>query len=343
MKALVLEEYNKLVYRTVDDPHVGADEVLVEVKACGICGSDVHGVDGSTGRRIPPLIMGHEASGVIRECGSGVREWSPGDRVTFDSTIFCGSCWHCRRGESHLCNNRRVLGVSCAEYRQHGAFAQFIAVPKHIVYLIPERLDFRRAAMVEPLAIAVHALSLSNHRLGETAAVIGAGTVGNLIIQSLRAAGCGAVMAIDTDQGKLEGAKRAGADAAINPREEKVAEAIQTYTNGRGVDIAFDAVGVTESIRTTTKFVRKGGRMVLVGNFSPEVTFPLVGIVTREVSVFGSCSSNGDYPTCLDLIASGSIDVDLIFSGMAPLSEGAAWFERLRNPGERLMKVVLEP
>jgi L-iditol 2-dehydrogenase len=343
MKALILEEYNKLVYRDAADPEIKPDEVLVEVKACGICGSDVHGVDGSTGRRIPPIIMGHEASGTIRERGKGVSEWKLGERVTFDSTVYCGECWHCRRGEINLCDDRRVLGVSCAEYRRHGAFAQFVAVPKRILYKIPEGVDFLHAAMVEPLSIAMHGVSLARPRIGETAAVIGAGTIGILVMQALRTAGCKTVIAVDTDPAKLEKARHAGADFATTPTAPEFAATVLSYTEGRGVDLAIDAVGLSASVRTTVEIVRKGGRIVLVGNFSPEITFPLVNVVTREIAMTGSCSSNGDYPTCLDLIARKRVDLDLIFSVRAPLSEGAKWFEKLRTPGEKLMKVVLEP
>src|SRR5579863_3650205 len=122
MKALVLQEYKHFVYEDVPDPQVGEHEVLLRVQACGICGSDVHGMDGSTGRRRPPIIMGHEAAGVIAKVGASVQGWSAGDRVTFDSTVYCGQCEFCRRGEINLCDNRRVLGVSCETYRQHGAF-----------------------------------------------------------------------------------------------------------------------------------------------------------------------------------------------------------------------------
>ena len=129
------------------------------MRACGICGSDVHGMDGSTGRRIPPLIMGHEAAGEIAEVGAGVSGWKPGDRVTFDSTIYCGRCWHCLRGEVNLCDERRVLGVSCAEYRRDGAFAEFVAVPERILYRLPDDLSFEQAAMVEAVSVAVHAVA----------------------------------------------------------------------------------------------------------------------------------------------------------------------------------------
>ena len=139
MKALLLKDYGDLVYQEVPEPELREDEVLIRVRACGICGSDVHGMDGSTGRRRPPIIMGHEASGVIAEVGEKVTGWNKGDRVTFDSTIWCAVCASCRAGRINLCDRRRVLGVSCDEYRQNGAFAQFVTVPQHILCKIPTR------------------------------------------------------------------------------------------------------------------------------------------------------------------------------------------------------------
>ena len=144
MKALVLAEYNQFIYKDVPEPKIGPRDVLVQVKACGICGSDVHGMDGSTGRRVPPLIMGHEASGIIADIGQEISGWQIGDRVTFDSTMYCGSCYFCRQGRINLCDNRRVLGVSCDEYRQHGAFAEYVAIPQHILYPLPRKLPSLR-------------------------------------------------------------------------------------------------------------------------------------------------------------------------------------------------------
>src|SRR5262249_16682340 len=149
-------------------PEIGDDDVLVRVRACGICGSDVHGYDGSTGRRIPPLVMGHEASGVVARVGKNVPRLREGDRVTFDSRASCGTCFFCRRGEPNLCDNRNVLGVSCGEYRRHGAFAEYVAVPQHIVYPLPEALSFQEAALVESVSVAVHAVNRTPVRLGDT-------------------------------------------------------------------------------------------------------------------------------------------------------------------------------
>ena len=197
MKALVLKAYKRLVYEDVPTPEPAADEVLVAVKACGICGSDVHGMDGSTGRRRPPIIMGHEAAGVISGLGPGVTDWAVGDRVTFDSTIYCGRCGFCRRGEVNLCEHRRVLGVSCEEYRQDGAFAEFVAVSQRILYRVPQGIPFEHAALVEPFSIALHATSRAGAKKNGTVAVVGAGMIGLALLQALRNAGCDCIIAVD--------------------------------------------------------------------------------------------------------------------------------------------------
>jgi L-iditol 2-dehydrogenase len=343
MKALVLEHYNDLVYRDVPDPAPGEDEVLVRVKACGICGSDVHGLDGSTGRRIPPIIMGHEAAGVIVDSGPGVRGWQVGDRVTFDSTIYCGVCGYCRRGKLNLCDNRRVLGVSCGDYRQNGAFAELLAVPQRILYRLPEELSFEQAALVEALSVAFHAVGRMPICINDTAVVVGTGMIGLLVVQSLRLAGCGHVIAVDLDPGRLELATKLGADEGLKSDEQDVVGRMLELTDGRGADIAFEVVGVTPTLQLATACLCKGGALGLIGNVSPAVEFALQSAVTRELTLYGSCASNGEYRACLDMIARGSIDVESMISAVAPLAEGAEWFRRLYAAEPGLMKVVLVP
>ena len=180
MNALLLTEYMKLELTPMPEPEIGPDDVLIRVRACGICGSDVHGFDGSTGRRIPPLVMGHEAAGEVAAHRRGVRDLRPGDRVTFDSTIYCGQCFYCARGEVNLCDNRQVMGVSPGPYRRHGAFAEYVAVPRRIIYRLPDALSFEQAAMIEAVSVAMHAVNLTPVRLGDTAVVVGAGMIGVL-------------------------------------------------------------------------------------------------------------------------------------------------------------------
>ncbi len=343
MKSLVLEKYNEFILRDTEIPELKTGFVLLKVDACGICGSDVHGMDGSTGRRQPPVIMGHEASGTIREVAPDVSGWKAGDRVTFDSTISCGECFYCRRGDLNLCDNRRVLGVSCDEYRQNGAFAEFVAVPAHILYAIPYNISFEQAAMVEAVSIAVHATSISSIQANDTAVVIGCGMIGVLCVQALKAAGCGKVIAVDQLAEKLELASALGADLILYSNDTDLIAKIQKETNGRGSDITFEAVGIEPTVNLAIDCTRKGGTVTLIGNLAPEVRFPLQKVVTRQLKVQGSCASAGEYPLCLELIASGKIKVDNLISHVAPLEEGNEWFQRLYNKEAGLMKVILKP
>src|ERR1700731_3875367 len=153
MKALLLSKYRQLEITDLPVPTPGRDEVLVRVAACGICGSDVHGYDGSSGRRIPPIVMGHEAAGTVVGIGEGVKDLAEGDRVTFDSTMYCGKCGYCLRGEVNLCEQRQVLGVSCTDYRRAGAFAEFVSVPARTIYHLPSNLSFVDASMLEAVAV----------------------------------------------------------------------------------------------------------------------------------------------------------------------------------------------
>jgi L-iditol 2-dehydrogenase len=343
MRALLLKEYKQLEVVSFPEPEVGPGEVLVRVEACGICGSDIHGYDGHTGRRIPPLVMGHEAAGVVAEVGAGVTRFRPGDRVTFDSTVYCGGCFFCRRGDVNLCDNRNVLGVSCGDYRRHGAFAEFVAVPEHIVYRLPESLSFEQAAMIEAVSIAFHAVNRTPLKLGQSVVVVGAGMIGQLVIQTLRRAGCGKLIAVDLDDDRLELARRFGADDAINAKSPDVQARVLDLTEGRGADLAFEVVGAAASFNTAVQSLRKGGSLTLVGNLAPKVEMPLQQIVTRELTLIGVCASSGEYPACIDMMARGQIDVRPFISAYAPLEEGPSWFDRLYRQEPGLMKVVLKP
>jgi L-iditol 2-dehydrogenase len=343
MKALLLNEYKNLTLTDMPMPQIGPDDVLVKVKACGICGSDIHGYDGSTGRRIPPLVMGHEAAGEIAELGGNVRGWSLGDRVTFDSTVSCGKCFFCQRGDINLCENRQVLGVSCGEYRRHGAFAEYVVVPQNILYSLPANFPFHYAAMIEAVSIAVHAVNLTPMQLGASALVVGSGMIGLLVVQTLRLAGCGRIIAVDLEDSKLDLAKQLGADIGLNPKNVDVVKAVQELTGGRGTDVALEVVGASKPIDTAIHAVRKGGTVTLVGNITPKVEIPLQVVVSRQLRLQGSAASSGEFPQCIDLLARGAIKVDPIITALAPLEEGAQWFERLYANEPGLMKVVLQP
>jgi L-iditol 2-dehydrogenase len=345
MDALLLKEYMNLEMVQMPEPEIGPKDILVRVRACGICGSDVHGLDGSTGRRIPPLVMGHEAAGEVAAVGARVEGLSLGDRVTFDSTIYCGQCFYCARGEVNLCENREVMGVSPGPYRRHGAFAEFVSVPSRIVYRLPDNLTYEQAALIEAVSVAAHAVNLSGSPAthGETAVVVGSGMIGLLTVQALRAAGYSRVIAIDVDDARLLAARKMGAAEVYNSKTSDAAAAVRELTDGRGAGLAIECVGATDPIRTAIASVRKGGAVTLVGNFAPSIDLPLQEVVTRQLRLQGSCASSGEYPAAIDLMARGAIQVDPLISAVAPLSQGASWFDRLYRHEPNLMKVILKP
>jgi 2-desacetyl-2-hydroxyethyl bacteriochlorophyllide A dehydrogenase len=343
MKALVLESYNNLVYKEVPDPAILDNEVLVKVMACGICGSDVHGLDGSTGRRIPPLIMGHEASGIIVETGKDVNDWKKGDRVTFDSTVYKLDDWYTLEGRYNLSDNREVIGVSPGSYRRNGAFAEYIAIPQHILYKIPEKISFSQAAMVEAVAVALHAVNLSGIKAGNTSVLVGAGMIGIFIVKILKISGASKIIAVDINPARLIEAEKAGADNTFLPSDEKLSERIKSLTNKRGADISFEAAGNSATLNLSIDSVRKGGTVILIGNLSPVAEFPLQKVVTGELKISGSCAIRGEYTAVLNLMESEKITVDDQISAIAPLSEGAMWFDRLYKKEKGLNKVILVP
>lgn len=343
MNALVLSEYRQLKIEELPLPTCGPRDVLIQVAACGICGSDVHGYDGSSGRRIPPIVMGHEAAGIVVAVGAEARAVAPGDRVTFDSTVYCTKCEFCRRGEVNLCEDRQVVGVSCGEYRRAGAFAEYIAVPEYIVYKLPLALSFADAAMLEAVSVALHAVKLSRIDGGETALVIGAGMIGLLVLQAARVAGCSRIFVADVDATRLEMAATLGAAETLHASESDLIREVLRLTDGRGVDVVLEAVGRNETVVTAIDCVRKGGTVTLIGNIAPQISIPLQKVVTRQIRLQGSCASAGEYPEAIELVSSERIKVAPMISAVAPLGDGPRWFERLHAREPNLMKVILDP
>lgn len=339
MKALVMRQYQQLSYEDVPRPTPGEGEVLIRLKACSVCGSDVHGFDGSTGRRQPPVIMGHEAAGIIAECGPGVKHYRVGDRVTFDSTVYCNECDMCRAGKVNLCGHRQVLGVSCDEYNRPGCFAEYVAVPEYILYRVPDNVTYVQAAMIEPLSVAYHAATRTAIGPDDAVMVVGVGTIGLLTLQVVRSFGVKQLIAVDIDESRLELARANGATHCVNSRDADALEQILRLSEG-GVNVSIDATGIESTTNLCIRSVQLDGRVILIGNLAQHMDFPLQYVVTRQISLFGSCASAGEYPQCLDLIASGQVEVDSMISKAVPLKDGNEWMGKIYRREEGLAKLV---
>ena len=347
MKALLLTAPSSLTLTDLETPEPDAGEVRVRIAACGICGSDVHGYTGSTGRRIPPLVMGHEAAGIIDAVGKNVSGELIGQRVALDSTVFCGECEFCCNGKENLCTHRQVLGVSCDTYRRQGCFAEYAIVPERCVYPLPDQMGFVAASLLEPLTIGLQAVRLGNASPAtRSAVVVGAGTIGLAIIVALKSYGVQRIAAVDLDASRLKEAREFGADAVFEADQttaQQLAEWGASSADTDGADLVLEAVGAAASVETAIHAVTRGGTVVLVGNVSPAVELPLQTVVTRQIRLQGSCASAGCYPEAIELAASGAVDLSRFVSRVAPLEDGIDWFERLHNREPGVLKVVLQP
>jgi L-iditol 2-dehydrogenase len=343
LKALIYTEPYCFEYSEFPDPVPADDEVLIRVKACGICGSDVQGFTGKTGRRIPPLIMGHEAAGIIEEVGCNVKGFKKGDSVCFDSTVYCIKCEACRKGLYNRCKTRQVLGVSTPEFKRHGAFAEYVAVPYWIASKIPDGMSFVNSALLEPVSIGMHAANRTPILPEDTAVVIGAGTIGLFILQACRLRGAFRIIVVDINDFRLNVAKKLGADIIINPLKSNLREVIFTETQDKGANVTFEAVGYAQTFKDAISVTKTGGYVVAVGNLEKIAEFDLQELVARELTFTGSYASSGEFRDCIDLVAAGSINVEPLISDVLPLEDGPGAFERLLKAEENLLKIVLEP
>jgi L-iditol 2-dehydrogenase len=357
LKALIFTKPYCLEYSDFPEPVLGNDDVLIRVKACGICGSDIQGFTGTTGRRIPPLIMGHEAAGVIEDFGQNVNDFKKGDRVCFDSTVYCNKCGPCLKGYFNRCENRQVLGVSTPAFKRHGAFAEYVAVPWWIVAKIPDNMSFIHAALLEPVSIGMHAANRASISADDTVVVIGAGPIGLFILQFCKLKNVKKVIACDINEFRLDVALELGADYVVNPLKSDIKEAIFKQTENKGANVTFEAVGYAKTFQDAISVTRTGGCVVAVGNLENKAEFDLQQFIARELTFVGSYASSGEFRDCINLVASGKIKVESLISDVLPLSDGSQAFDRLlkahapllrfakQNVGvqENLLKIILEP
>ncbi len=327
MKALL---YTAPWHMEVHDTHIpvpGPDEVLVDVRAVGICGSDVHGYTGSTGRRTPPMIMGHEFSGTVSAFGANVEGVEEEDEVIV-SPLF----------PYDGVGTRPVVGVNT-----QGAYADVAVVHKSMLYPKPRHMNWHQAAMCEPLSIAMHALSRTPVALMDTVVIVGAGTIGLLTLLCARLAGAGTIVVTDMSTHRLAMARTVGADEVINVREQDPVARVMAMTGNSGADVAIEAVGLASSVQQAHAMVRVGGHITWIGNSDRMIDLDMQEVVTRELTIAGTYGFSDEFARVIQSIASGLIQVDPLIEKVAPLATGPALIDGLAKGELDLIKVILEP
>lgn len=339
MRALVYEAAWRMPLRQVPDLTPGPGEVIVKVAAVGICGSDVHGFTGSTGRRNPGIVMGHEFSGTVAALGEGVTGHAIGERVVVQPLMTCGTCVNCRAGLPNICLHRRGLGMVDVD----GAYAEAVRVPQELLYPLPEELTWEQGALVEPLAVSMRAANQTPITLGDTVVVIGAGPIGLLTMMAAKLKGAGTVIMTDLSEHRLEVARRLGADLTINPKQQDALAIVREVTGGPGAHATIEAVGISATVGQSLALVRTGGHITWIGNSAPKVDVLMQEVVTRELTIRGTYGFAEEFPRAIATLRSGRLDVMPLVERIATLEEAPEIIHDLAEGSLDEVKVILKP
>lgn len=338
MKALMYLGPKNMVITDIKEPFPGDYDVKIGVKYVGICGSDVHGYLGTTGRRIPPMVMGHEFSGEVKEVGSKVTKFKPGDRVTVQPIIFCGECEYCKAGLINICSNRQLLGTMDL----NGSFAEYVCVNENNVLKLPDGMDYQEAVMIEPFSVAYRAVQKALPLTGKTVLIAGAGTIGLLVLIIAKHFGAENVVVTDLCDDRLELAAELGANFTINPKAQDMNEVLKENGLHNSIDVCFEAVGLTPTAQQTINFVRNRGTVIWIGNSAKMIEINMQQIVTRELVVMGTyCYNQKDFNDALTLLGEGKINIRNLISKEVSLEDAKLMFDRLVEGDGTLIKVIV--
>ena len=335
MKAAVLYKPRDMRIEEIEIPQISSNEVLIEMKRVGICGSDIHFyLHGRIASYVvkKPLILGHECSGEVVEVGEEVSNIKPGQRVVIEPGFVCGKCFYCRLGRYNLCREVKFYGAP----HFHGAFAEYVTAPEQNVYPIPKNVSYEEGAMIEPLAVGMMAAKMGKIGVNDAVAVLGAGPIGQMILQAAKVYGAPEIYVTDIIDYRLEYAKRYGASEIINAAKESVVNRIKDLTDGEGVDVAIDASGAPSAIRQAVDIVKPGGRIVLVGYPPDDVPLPLAEIISKELSLQGIHRYANVYPAAIKAVSSGKATVKPYVTHIFP-------FERILEGFETHIKKIGNP
>ncbi|MFC0903456.1 zinc-binding dehydrogenase [Clostridium sp. MT-14] len=340
MRAAVISKPFSIGLKEVDLPVIKKDdEVKIKVVVTGICGSEIHAYHGTHPFRIPPVISGHELAGVVEEVGKNVKEVSIGDRVTVEPQYGCGECRPCKEGNYNICEHKNILGTQ----EWPGSFGEYIVVPESTVVKLPHNVSFKQGALIEPIAVGVHAVRKSGVKLGDSVAILGAGPIGLSLLLSAKSSGATKIFITDTLKYNLDIAKKMGATHTINSSEKDAVEIIRAETKEEGVDNVFIAVGIESVLNDSIKIVRRGGKISEVAIFGKKPKIEIPYVQNKEINITGSNMYNRyDFEIAVEAIATNIFNISPLISKVMPIEEIKNAFEIVDKKLEKVIKVLLE-
>ncbi len=326
-------------FRDVPLPEINAGEVLIEMKRIGVCGSDIHVYHGKHPYTSYPVVQGHEVSGVIVKLGANVTGFQPGDKVTIQPQVFCGRCYSCRHGKYHICDDLKVMG-----FQTTGAASEYFAVAAAKVVKLPEEMSFDAGAMIEPLAVAVHALGRAGMSLeGLKVLVLGAGPIGNLVAQAARGMGAAAVMITDVSEYRLGIAESCGIDYCLNPEErQNLGDAITDRFGADKADLILECVGANPTMNQAVEYARKGSSIIVVGVFGERANVDMGLVQDRELQLIGTLMyQERDYLQAIELVKAGKVRLEPLITNHFPFQDYQKAYEFIEERKDRTMKVII--
>jgi len=341
MKAAMFKGPFKVEYEEMPAPQIADDQVLIQLKACGICGSDLHGFEGQSGkRRVPGLIMGHEGAGEVVEVGKNASGVKVGDRVTIDPQNPCGQCYYCRRGWRNLCDQITGLGSAMRGFK-HGLMCEYAALDPRQLIPLPDRVSYHEGTFLDPISNVSHVLDKSPVHIGDTLAIIGSGVMGLIAVQLARYKGFSKIIAIDRVESRLERAKAFGADVVVDSGLEDCVERVKQETDGLGADVVMEAAGLAATYQYAVEAVRKRGTVLAFGFRDAEIPISSQAFLFRELTMIGNGGFAFETAKAMGLIASGWVDVKSLITDCFPLHKAQEGFMTLHENPETSIKVLL--
>jgi (R,R)-butanediol dehydrogenase/meso-butanediol dehydrogenase/diacetyl reductase len=341
MKALRWYARKDLRYEDIPEPSPGPGQVKVKVNLAGICGTDLKEYSNGPGMIATdkvPLVLGHEFVGKIAEVGEGVTDFKVGERITALGYWYCGQCYFCKRGMYNICANAGFTGLT-----SDGCMAEYAVIPSYAAYKLPDSVSDELGALVEPLAVAFHAVQQGNVRTGDTVAIVGAGTIGLSVLLAARAAGASDIYVVDKVKRRGELALAMGATVFINPEDEDPEQRVKELTGGLGADVSLECVGIQVTAQLAQKLARSGGTTVIVGVFEAPASMDLFDLMFNQKTMVGSSIYVHEAETVIALLAAKRIDPRRLITAKVPLKDAVEMgFEALITSKEDNIKILLQ-